>query len=165
MLGKIKWVVLAGIVVTAILLLPLIGFSAYKHGSVGMTVNIKAYRASALDAVGGNSVAISYSDPRDISYLSYIGKWWGKLFSVSGSEAPPGYYPEVMVDITISAWSEETMEWHFTHFAIGYKYTYGDTVEKTYEWNVNHGDIIDVSVWVVTQLGDFVRIDHHEIVP
>lgn len=157
---KLKLLIVAMLIIAVVLLAPLSGFGAYKDGEVGITIDVKAYRSSATDMVGASSIAVSYSDPHEVSYLDYFGIWWGGVFRTGDVTV----YPEIQVYIILTTDVGQS-DWERRVLNYGYDYTYGERWSHTYKVNADQGTKIEVQVWVVSQPTEFLRTVFYGVVP
>jgi hypothetical protein len=159
---RIRWLVLASVIVMAILLVPLTGYSAYKHGSVGMTVSVTASRLSASDMNLDYTVQFTFGDPHSVSYLRYIGTWWGNVFHL-GQASSAG----VRVIVIIEWVTELDGKYTRTTKEFGYDYSWGDKFAETYKFNVEPGAEIQVRDLIYSGFGanDYTGLWFHATAP
>lgn len=148
---KIRWIVVGVVLVIGlILLLPATGFASYSKREVIVNLNVKAYASSATDATGANSITVDYSNPQSVSYLQYIGIWWGGLIG-------PGQVLNdsvVYIQVHIRIWHIENDTpsglafWTENRVSVGYPYEIGTRFEHTFHLEASHGDTITATVWV-----------------
>lgn len=149
---KLLWIILGVVVaVGLILLLPATGFASHSKGDVAVEMNVKAYASSNTDSIGANSIDVAYSNPQNVSYLQYVGIWWGGLIGPGQVINDSVIYVQVHIKILHGNYDGT---WTETNLAYGFPYKFGTSFEHTFNFRASHDDKITASLWVV--FGDHI---------